>query len=172
MFRIYTTLVCWEGVPSLNVNKHINALWTTENQCKGKWAVCLSKATLKYIDDFISPFQRGGVWFATVLTCFLRHAAFFQKYKGCKLELCPLFLGTDISCACTHEQMECTAKISTMNICIMCAYVCVGDIATEQSLDFFFSLIDEFSCIVLSMGKTTWLQTTCFSPNPSEHLKL
>lgn len=87
-------MVCWEGFPLLNVNKYINTLWTTEHQCTGKWGFYLSKATLKYIEDFISSFWWGGVLFATVLSHCLRHAVFARNIRDVNLN--SLFLGWDV----------------------------------------------------------------------------
>lgn len=90
-------VVCWEGFPLLNVNKYINTLRTTEHQCKGKWGFYLSKATLKYIEDFISPFWWGGVLFATVLSHCLRHAAFARNIRDVNLNSAHCFLAETVT---------------------------------------------------------------------------
>lgn len=93
-----------------------------------------------------------------------------QKYKGCKLELCPLFLGWDIhvSCACTHEQMACTSKFSTVNIGIMRAYVCMCVTVTRPpDKAVIFSLIDEFSHIRLLRGDNHLIAGHVLFPPPS-----
>lgn len=52
---------------------------------KGNWGgFCLSKACLKYIEDFISPLWWGGVPFAAALTGPLMHAASVGKHSGRK----------------------------------------------------------------------------------------
>lgn len=79
-----------------------------------------------------------------------------EKYKRRKLELCPLCLGweTDVSNACTREQMAAMAKFSTVDICMICAYVSLY--VTEL---FFLSLMDS-DTFILSVGITAWLQMT------------
>lgn len=88
-----------------------------------------------------------------------------QKYKGCKFELCPPFLGWDshVSSACIHEQMAFTSKFSTVNICIMRAYVWMRVIVTRppDKAVIFFLLINSDTSIS-SAGITTWWRATCF----------
>lgn len=80
----------------------------------------------------------------------------FEKYKGCKLEPCPLLLGRDIdvSHACTHEQMAATAKFSTVNICMMCAYVCMC-VTQPPNKAVFILLLMNSATFILSVGITT-----------------
>lgn len=148
--------VCWEGFPLLNVNKYINTLWTTEHQCRGKWGFYLSKATLKYIEDFISPFWWGGVLFATVLSRCLRHAAFARNTRDVNLNSAHRFLAeTPASLVPAHASRWRARPSFPLWIFVLLAHMsaCVrlwhGHLT---KLSFFFPLADEFSLIHLIRG--------------------
>lgn len=58
MLRIYTTLVCSEGLPSLNVNKYINAVWTPENQQIGMLFIYSTvRLTLSILKTLFASFK-------------------------------------------------------------------------------------------------------------------
>lgn len=167
VYRIYTTLVCWEGLPLLNVNKYINALWTTEHQCRGKWGFCLSKAALKYIEDFIRPFWWEGVLFATVLSCCLRHAAFVRNTKDVNLNPAHYFLAETLTSLMPAHTSRWQPRPSfPLWIFVWC--MCVTQPPNKAV---FFPLLMNSATFILSVGITTWLQTPCISPTLAEQLK-
>ena len=168
--------VCWEGFPLLNVNKHVDTLWTTEHQCGGKWGFYLSKATLKYIEDFISPFWWGGVLFATVLSRCLRHAAFARNTRGCKLEPSPLVSWLGAPCLSRPARMSrwCARPqvFHCERCCITRAYVCTCVILTPPPDEavLFPSLLTSLAVATSAAGTTGWWRATCLSPALSAQL--
>lgn len=54
-----------------------------QHQCRGKWVFYLSEATLKYIEDFISPFWWGVLFCNSFIT--VSETSFTcQKNRGCR----------------------------------------------------------------------------------------
>ncbi len=148
-------VVCWEGFPLLNVNKYINTLWTTEHQCRVKWGFYLSKTTLKYIEDFISPFWWEGVLFATVLSRCLRHAAFARNTRDVNLNSAHCFLAEAFASLVPAHTNRWHARPSfPLWILVLCVHMsaCVWLWHGHLTKLSFFPLIDEFSLIHLLRG--------------------
>lgn len=135
---------------SISTSIHFGQLNTNAE----KWGFYLSKATLKYIEDFISPFWWGGVLFATVLSHCQRHAAFARNTRDVNLNSAHWFLAEIVtSLVPVHEQMAWTSKFSNVNICItcICLHACVI-VTRPPDKAVIFSLIDEFGHIYLIRG--------------------
>lgn len=148
------SVVCWEGFPLMNVSKYINTLWTTEHQCRGKWLFYLSKATLKYIEDFISLFRWGGVLFCNRFIMLSKACCVCQIYKRCKLELFVLAeTSMSLESACISRWH---AHPSFPWWIVMCAYVCMCLIVLRLPDSWQFAPFDKFGHIHLFLWESSW----------------
>lgn len=92
-----------------------------QHQCRGKWVFYLSEATLKYIEDFISPFWWGGVLFCNSFITVSETGCTCQKNRGMQnlnSAVCFLAEALPFLVSVQHKQMAHTSKVSTILLCM------------------------------------------------------
>lgn len=97
-----------------------------QHQCRGKWVFYLSKATFKYIEDFISPLLMRRCF---VLQQFyhsdfaLRHAAFARNTRDANLNSAHLFAAKNNKVSCVISRWHACPSFP-LQAFVLCMHVC------------------------------------------------
>lgn len=97
-----------------------------QHQCRGKWVFYLSKATFKYIEDFISPLLMRRCFVLQQFyhsDCALRHAAFARNTRDENLNSAHLFAAKNNKVSCVISRWHACPSFP-LQAFVLCMHVC------------------------------------------------